>query len=314
MNTLREAVHEYVKMRRHLGFKLRSTEHGLLDFVTFMEEQQAPFITQALALAWARRPSNVQPSRWAARLGYVRVFARYRQATDPRTEVPSPGLLPFQPKRAKPYLYSDEEIRNLLSAALHMPHRLRKGALLPWVYYSLFGLLCVSGLRLGEARNLEVRDVDFDAALLTVRNPKFGRTRLVPLHRSTCDVLADYIARRERHWAGRSVSPYLFVSSHGNRLGDKQIYRDFYALSRWTDLRGEHDNRGPRLHDFRHRFATTTLVNWYRCEKDPERLLPVLSAYLGHVHIADTQWYLEGSPELMHEAMRRLENRWEDRS
>ena len=150
-------------MRRHLGFQLRAAERGLLDFVTFMEQHQVPFITQALGLAWAQQPSNVQPSQWAARLGYVRVFARYRQATDPRTEVPSPRLLPFQPKRAKPYLYSDEEIRNVLSAALRMPHRFRRGALLPWVYYCLFGLLCVSGLRLGEARNLELRDVDLDA-------------------------------------------------------------------------------------------------------------------------------------------------------
>ena len=69
-----------------------------------------------------------------------------------------------------------------------------------------------------------------------------------------------------------------------------------------------------RLDSFRHRFATNTLVNWYQEGKDPERLLPLLSAYLGHVHVADTQWYLEGSPELMSEAMRRLEQRWEEKS
>ena len=171
----------------------------------------------------------------------------------------------------------------------------------------------MSGLRVAEARKLELRDVDLDAAVLTVREAKFGRTRLVPLHCTTCEVLADYIARRQRHGAGRSVSSYLFVSSWGNRLDGAQIRRAFYALSRQIGLRGTYDRHGPRLHDFRHSFATRTLVNWYRCEKDPERLLPVLSTYLGHVHIADTQWYLEGSPELMGEAMRRLESRWEDR-
>ena len=314
MNTLREAANEYLAMRRHLGFKLHDAGRELLDFVSFMERHQAPVITQALALSWAQQPVNVKPARWAARLGHVRVFARHRKATDPRTEVPSVGLLPFQPKRAKPYLYSDEEIRTLLDAALHMPHRFQSGALLPWVYYCLFGLLCVSGLRVGEARNLKLQDVDLNAALLTVRESKFDRTRLVPLHSSTCEVLADYIARRECHWAGRCVSPYLFVSSWGNRLDGGQIRRAFYRLSRQIGLRGENDSHGPRLHDFRHRFATATLVNWYRCNKDPEPLLPVLSAYLGHVHIADTQWYLEGSPELMSEAMRRLERRWEDRS
>ena len=110
-------------------------------------------------------------------------------------------------------------------------------------------------LRLGEARNLELYDVNLDAALLKVRNAKFGRARLVPLHRSTCDVLADYIARHQRHWPSHSVSPYLFVSSWGNRLDGGQVHRAFYALSRQIGLRGEHHSHGPRLHDFRHSCA-----------------------------------------------------------
>ncbi len=314
MNTLRQAVHEYLSMRRNLGFKLREAGRALLDFVTFMEQHRALSITEALALTWAQQPANVQPAHWARRLSFVRGFARYRSASDPRTQVPSPGLLPFQPKRARPYLYSDDEITSLLRAALAMPYRYERGALLPWVYYCLFGLLSVSGLRLGEARNLELQDVDLEAGVLTVRNAKFGKTRLVPLHASTCKVLAEYIARRERHWAGRPVSAYLFVSSWGNRLDGGQIHRAFYALSRQIGLRGASDHHGPRLQDLRHRFATRTLVNWYRSDQDPERRLPLLSAYLGHVHVADTQWYLEGSPELMREAMRRLESRWEGRA
>ena len=193
-----------------------------------------------------------------------------------------------------------------------MPHRYQNGALLPWVYYCLFGLLSVTGLRLGEAQNLKLDDVDLQAAVLTIRQAKFGKTRLVPLHPSTCEVLADYIARRQRHWAGRTVSTYLFVSSWGNRLDNGQIHRAFYTLSRQIGLRGERDHHGPRLHDLRHRFATYTLVNWYRSNQDCARRLPLLSAYLGHVHIADTQWYLEASPELMCEALRRLERRWEE--
>jgi len=124
-------------------------------------------------------------------------------------------------------------------------------------------LLNVSGLRLGEARNLELRDVDLKAAVLTIRGAKFGKTRLVPLHASTCTVVADYLARRQRHWAGRPVSSYLFVSSLGNRLDGGDIHRTFYALSRQIGLRGPSDHRGPRLHDMRHRFATNTLLQWY---------------------------------------------------
>ena len=314
MNALRQGVHEYLEMRRNLGFKLDRAGLQLLDFAAFMEQQQVPFITEALALAWAQQPASAQPAHWAQRLSYVRIFARHHKAADPRTEIPSPGLLPFQPKRAKPHLYSDQEIRNLLQAARKMPYHFERGALRPWVYYCLLGLLSVSGLRLGEARQLEVQDVDHDAALLTVRAAKFDRTRLVPLHSSTCDVLADYIARRQRHWRGRPVSSYLFVSSNGNQLDGGDIHRTFYALSRQIGLRGAKDSHGPRLHDMRHTFATTTLENWYRCDQDPQRLLPVLSAYLGHVRISDTQWYLEASPGLMREAMRRLESRWEGRT
>ncbi len=314
MNTLRQAVQEYLSMRRHLGFKLQKDGKALLDFVTFMEQKHAPYITAALALDWAQQPANVQPAHWAQRLSFVRGFARYRSANDSRTQIPSPGLLPFKPKRARPYLYSDEEINSLLCAALNMSHRYNSCALLPWVYYCLFGLLSVTGLRLGEAQNLKVQDVDLEAAVLTVRNAKFGKTRLIPLHSSTSKVLADYIDRRRHHWVGRPVSPYLFVSSWGNRLDSGQIHRAFYALSRQIGLRGATDRHGPRLHDLRHRFATNTLVNWYRSGQDPERRLPLLSAYLGHVHVADTQWYLEGTPELMREAMRRLEHRWEDQT
>lgn len=313
MNTLRQAVQEYLSMRRDLGFKLHDAGKGLLDFVAFMQRRRASYITQALALAWAQLPVNVQPAHWAQRLSFVRGFARYRSATDPRTQIPPQGLLPFQPKRARPYLYSDDEIRRLLRAALDMPYRYRSGELRPWVFYCLFGLLSVSGLRLGEARNLKLQDVDLKAALLTIRGAKFGKDRLVPLHASTRKVLADYIVKRNSHWAERSVSSYLFVSSRGNRLDGGDIHRTFYTLSRQVDLRGTSDSHGPRLHDMRHRFATNTLVRWYRSDQDPERLLPILSAYLGHVHVEDTQWYLSGSPELMREAMRRLERCWENR-
>jgi integrase/recombinase XerD len=297
-------------MRRSLGYKLQSAGTGLLDFVTFMEHHRASYITHSLALAWAKQPSGVQPAEWARRLSHVRVFARHRSATDPRTQIPPAGLLPYRPKRAQPYIYSDEEIRDLLRAALKLPDN---GGLRPWTYHCLFGLLSVSGLRVGEARNLELPDVDLQAGVLTIRGAKFGKSRLVPLHASTRKVLADYVARRERAWAKRPVSSYLFVSGWGNRLDGGNIRRTFYALSRQIGLRGPSDSRGPRLHDMRHGFASTTLLRWYRTGENAERRLPILSAYLGHVHWSDTFWYLSAMPELMHEAMSRLERRWEDR-
>ncbi len=316
MDTLRQALDEYLATRRALGFKLQQAGAGLLDFVAFMERRRASFITNALALAWAKQPMNAQPASWAGRLCYVRGFARYRSASDPRTQIPPGRLLPFRPKRARPYLYRGKEIKELLAATMNMPlapnHR-KNSELLPWTYYCLFGLLSVSGLRTGEARNIELRDVDLEAEVLTIRGSKFGKERVIPIHTSTCKVITEYIARRQRHWAGRPVSPYLFVSSRGNRLDRGRLHRVFCAASREIGLRGACDSHGPRLHDFRHRFASETLWRWYRAGEEPERRLPVLSAFLGHAHWTDTFWYLTATPALMRDATRRLDCHWKKR-
>jgi integrase/recombinase XerD len=309
MNTLREAVQQYLGLRRSLGFKLREDGARLLDFVTFMEQRKAPYITTKLALSWAQAPA-AKPAEYARRLGFVRVFARHRSATDTRTQIPPNGLLPYPSTRIKPYIYSDTEIQTLLNAALNMR---RLTTLRPWTFYCLFGLLSVSGMRVGEAINLELPDVDLDTAVLRIRSGKFGKSRLVPLHSSSCDVLADYIERRNRFAAGRSTSSHLFLSRRGTRLHIATVNWTFLSLSRQIGLRGPSDSSGPRLHDLRHRFALMTLLNWYRNGDDAERLLPVLSTYLGHVQVSDTYWYLQAWPELMHEAMARLERRWEDK-
>jgi integrase/recombinase XerD len=306
MNTIREAVQEYLVMRRGLGFKLHDAGVALLEFVSYLENQRMSFITAKIALTWAQLPTSAQPAEWARRLSCVRGFARHRSATDPRTEIPPCGLLPYRPRRANPYLYTDEEIRRLLEAALTL---LPTGSLRPWTYYCLLGLLSVTGLRISEALNLKMEDVDLNDAVLTIRGAKFGKSHLVPLHTSTKEVLADYVLRRERFLDGRPAS-YLFISKRGNRLDGGEVHRTFYTLSRQIGLRGPTASHGPRLHDFRHRFATQTLLNWYRSGQDPERRLPILSTYLGHVHIADTYWYLSACPELMGQAMSRLERRW----
>lgn len=297
-------------MRRGLGFKLHYAGVTLLDFVNFLEVQEASHITTKLALTWAQQPTSVQPAEWARRLSCVHGFAHHRSATDPQTEIPPCGLLPYRPSRARPYLYTNEEVERLLGVALNLSPT---GGLRPWTYYCLFGLLSVTGLRISEALDLKVEDVDLNEAVLIIRGTKFGKSRLVPLHTSTRKVLADYASRRERFLAGRPAS-YLFVSKRGNRLDGGEVRRTFYALSRQIGLRGRSASHGPRLHDFRHRFATQTLLQWYRSGQDAERRLPVLSTYLGHVHVADTYWYLSAWPELMGQAMTRLERRWGDQS
>jgi integrase len=310
MKPLTKAIDDYLALRRSLGFKLRDAGVGLMNFASFMEQQEAQSITTRLALDWAQQPRDAQPAHWAQRLSFVRGFARHHVATDPSTEVPPPGLLPYRPARARPYLYSHDEVRRLLAQALQLPDA---SGLRPWTYNALLGLLSVTGLRVGEALRLRLADVDLDAGVLTVRGTKFGKSRLVPIHPSTRDVLANYRTRRTQHLRGRDAA-YFFVTRTGNQLDGGDVRRTFYSLSRKAGLRGQDDSRGPRLHDFRHRFAVETLMGWYRSGEDAERRLPVLSTYLGHVHVSDTYWYLSAHPQLMALAMARVERRWEDRS
>jgi integrase/recombinase XerD len=306
MMPLRRAIEEYVELRRALGFKVRRMAENLPNFATFMEQRGAPYITTELALEWATQPVDHKPSDWAQRLGFVRVFARHWHATDLRTEIPPVGLLPFPPLRARPYLYSEAEVQMLLAAALKL--RPRRG-LRPWTYHCLFGLLAVAGLRISEALKLERVDVDLGEGILTIRGAKFGKTRLVPLHPSTRDVLADYARRRDRHLKHTS-SPCFLLNDCGRCLEVSAVHRTFYRLSRQIGLRGPEDHKGPRIHDFRHRFAVHALIHWYRSDQDIERRLPILSTFLGHGHVADTYWYLSLEPELMGLATRRLERRW----
>ncbi len=269
MNPLHKAVDDYLELRRALGFKLREYGVCLRQFVSFLESKGSSSITTKLAVEFATQCERQKPVSWARQLGIVRGFALYRTGADPTTEVPPLGLLPFRPQRAQPYLYTEEEIRRLLEAALNLvtPYKLQ-----PWIYYCLFGLLAVSGMRPGEALNLQPHDMDWSESVLTIRGAKFGKSRLVPLHPSTREVLL--------------------------------------ALSREIGIRDPDAGNGPRLHDFRHRFATETLLGWYRNGVQVSRRLPVLSTYLGHVNVTHTYWYLSNSTELMAAAAELLEARW----
>jgi len=307
MKSLQNAIEDYIALRRSLGFKLDDMAADLTKFASFLEQKAAPYITTALALEWAMQSTDHLPSHWARRLGFVRVFARHWSATDPRTEIPPAGLLPFRAQRARPYFYTEQEIQRLLAAAKSLSPA---SGLRPWTYHCLFGLLAVSGLRISEAIKLERQDVDFYQGVLTIRQTKFNKNRLIPLHISTRDVLSEYAEHRDRLVPNPSSSCFL-LNDCGRCLERSAVRRTFYDLSRQIGLRGPADHAGPRIHDFRHRFALNTLIQWYRAGEDIERRLPVLSTFLGHAHVADTYWYLSIHPELMGLATERLEQRWE---
>jgi integrase len=308
MNDLRQGVLEYLELRRSLGFRLEKDELYLRDFADFMERRRAVHITAKLAVEWARRPASTHPNYHAGRLRAVRSFARYRILSDPKTEVPAAGLLPRQQSAFQPHIFSQEEIGRILA-----------GSLRPWggatpFYclgrYTIYGLLSVTGMRVSEVLRLDVEDVDFDEGVLTIRNTKFGKSRLVPVHETTLAVLKRYRQERDILLADRIVKPF-FISTHGRRIIIKALDRAFRRLMCRLGLRGRSDHVGPRLHDLRHTMAIEVLRRCYSAGDNPERRLPALSTYLGHSHLNFTYWYLHQNPGLMTEAMERLQHRWE---
>lgn len=306
MSTLRAAVDEYIGLRRQLGFKLAHPERYLHEFTSFLEKRGIPFITTEAALEWAVRPPRAHPSYWARRLGAVRGFARHYCAADPRTQIPPPDLLRNRPRRARPYLYSEQDIERLLMAARGLRPA---GGLRGLTYATLLGLLVVTGLRISEALALCVKDVDLHEGLLTIRKTKFGKTRLVPVHPSARHALQQYARQRRAHIGCETT--HFFVSWRGQPLTPGAVQKTFRSLRRRVGLQASELSDTPKLHHFRHRFATESLLHWYRTGDDVERRLPVLSTFLGHVCTSSTYWYLSCHPELMGHAMRRMEQRWE---
>ncbi|MCK4488287.1 MAG: tyrosine-type recombinase/integrase, partial [Desulfobacterales bacterium] len=258
--------------------------------------------TTELALRWATQPKDCQPVWQAVRLGMVRRFANYRSAMDPRTEIPAQELLPSRYHRRPPCIYNDDEITSLIKAAqkLRSPIGLRVST-----YSTLFGLLAVTGMRISEPIGLNREDVNLTEGILTIRQTKFGKSRLVPIHPSTQEALRQYAILRDQT-RPQPKTPGFFVSERGTRLTQCSVRRTFVQLSRQIGLRGPHDSHGPRLHDLRHRFAIRTLVAWYRAGIDIERHMPELSTYLGHRHVTDTYWYISAVPELLRLATLRL--------
>lgn len=316
MSALRDRMQDYLVLRRALGFRLVEGEMHLKRFCEFMEARGESVVTRRLALQWATTPANIRPTSWAGRLTTVRQFAHYLQGFDPRTEIPDRRLLPFRPQRSKPYLYSEREVGRLMAAARSMPSR---QALRPWTLRTLIGLLTVTGMRLNEALVLTREDVDLRAGVLTIRGSKFLKSRIVPLHPSTCRALARYAQRRDALLDRRDArlgtrarprAAYFFLTGRGGKFWQSEVHKSFASISRTVGLRGPSDSRGPRLHDLRHRFATETLLRWSRSDAAIEREMPVLSTYLGHSNISDTYWYLSAHPKLMRHAALRLERRW----
>lgn len=297
MKTLHNVIEDYLRVRRSLGFKLEREGRLLPDFADFIEQHGDGYITTERALQWAMAPAGAS-QRWRAiRLAMVRGLAKYVHAQDPRTQIPSQDLfsLPGR-KRLTPYLYSDDEVQALMEAT-----RIFSG-LRSATYKTLIGLLAVTGMRVGEAIDLDRSDLDWREGLLLVRKAKFGKVRELPLHPTTVEALRTYARERDRTLS-HPRSPSFFLSLHGTRLFYKNVHHGFLRLLRVAGMEIRRP-RQPRIHDLRHTFATKTLLSWQREGLDIHERLLWLSTYMGHVCPSHTYWYLTATSELLQHAAR----------
>ena len=302
-----DALDDYLRMRRALGYRLARPEKLLSQFLDHLDHlgdvdaDGTTSVTVEAAVAWACLPTGGDGNWWAYRLSVVRGFTTYLHTLDPSVEVPASDLLPWRVRRACPYLYSEDDVAALIAAASSLSSPLRRAT-----FATLIGLLAVTGMRVGEAIALDRGDLDTRHGLLVVRHGKFDKTRELVLHPSTIDALRGYLRHRDQVYPS-PPSPALLISTAGTRLIYCNVHWTFHRLVHLAGLTPRSATCRPRIHDLRHSFAVASMLDAYAAGEDGQARLTLISTYLGHVDPAGTYWYLSASPELLGLAAQRLE-------
>jgi integrase/recombinase XerD len=286
-------VDDYLDLRRAAGFKLRTAEVHLRSFVRAAQERGETHIKMKTAVAWAATAGS--PLERHNRLRDLAIFARHLRAEDSAHDLPDPRTFPCRHRKRLPYIFSDEEIVRILDAAqcLGPPGTSRADT-----YSTLFGLLAAAGLRVGEALRLEISDLTVDGLL--IRNTKYRKTRLVPLHPTTVEALSQY---RLRWRAVAEPEAPFFMSIKGAALAYSTVWETFRAIEGSMDLgpaaSADGVRRRTRMTDMRHTFAVRALEVCPGDRSAINRHMLALSTYLGHASPASTYWYLHATPRLM---------------
>jgi integrase len=297
-----DKVEQYLTHRRHLGYQLSKAEWHLRRFAAFADglNHRGP-LTVELAVRWARLPADCDPSYWALRLTVVRNFARFLAISDLATEIP-PARLLGAVRRRQPYVYADEEVLALIAAA----RRLKPAdGLRPWTYATLIGLLACTGLRISEALRFTRSDFNDRQGVLLIRETKFYKSRLVPLHPSTTEALLAYARRRDRLVPSAQADRFL-ITDRGTALRYGTVHWAFHKLCNGLATSGKGPQPRRRIHDLRHTFACRRLLRWYDTGADVAHAVAALATYLGHANVRNTYWYLTATPELLASAAGRF--------
>lgn len=291
-------VERHIALHHATGYLFRKQSNLLRDYARFAAARGEAVVRATTALEWAGRGPSAG-TRYG-RLEVIRRFARLMHAEDSRHEVPPAGAFGKQAPRRTPYIYAPTEIRALLSAASTLGPR---GSLRPKMYVTMLGVIAATGLRISEAIGLRLGDVT--TVGLVIRQTKFRKSRLVPLHPTTRRALDSYLAVRTK-FAGTDDA--VFLSERGAGLRYPTVISTFLALVRSIGIHPGSGKRGPRIHDLRHTFAVRSLEQCASSSEAVARHMLALSTYLGHAHLSDTYWYLQATPRLLADVAMRSES------
>lgn len=285
---LMEAVNSYLSIRRAAGYDLRSVERTLHSFARFASDRGEAHIRAESAVEWARMGRS--PHARDARLRAVMRLAHHVRAEDPKHEFPHHDDFGPPLNRRVPYIFSRDQARQLMEASqfLKLAQSLR-----PLTYYTLFGLLWTTGLRLAEALALRTDDVTHDRLL--IRSTKFPKSRLTPVHEATVAAIERYLVMRRQVL---TEGHHLFVGLHGRPLSQQAVRAVFRCLVRRLGYHHGDSRHTPQVHDLRHSFASIALQCCSYGRDHVGRHLLALTTYMGHTCVASTYWYLRASPQL----------------
>jgi integrase/recombinase XerD len=300
---LHALVNTYITYKRSLGMRMHTEARELRFFCNQMGDIE---LTQAEPHAVLDFVGDVRkPGRWRVRYWILSSFYRYALEREFVKTSPLPPRRPNFPAQTPPYIYSTAELERLLAAAAALPSAYYR--LQPDTYHTLLLLLYGSAIRIGEALALSLRDVDLIQGVLTIRETKFFKHRLVPIGPKLRQVLHRYVQQRRALPLPEEEASCFFCNRSGRSLHHNEVGTIFRRLRTQAGIRRRSGPRSqPRLHDIRHTSATHRLITWYREGQDVQQLLPYLATYLGHRDLESTQRYLTLTPELLAHASARF--------
>lgn len=307
-STLASEISSFIQLKQALGRKFAAERRILQQLNDFLVISGSTDLTRTEFEEWCKTLTHLSPTVRRNSMRIVRNFCLYRSRTNPGGFIPDRHLFPAPHQAIRPHIYSKGEIVQLLDATARLRAKPRS-PLLPQVYRLAIVLLYTSGLRRGELTHLKVDDYDRTHRTLHIRESKFHKSRIVPLSADACRELDEYLIVRGKHGLPISSSSPLLWNEYDRGYTGAGLWRGIRRLLRLTGIR-KRDGTLPRVHDFRFSFAIHVLLRWYRSGVDIHSKLPMLAAYMGHVSIVSTEYYLPFIPELAAEASTKFSYRY----